>query len=253
MRLPQQADSSMRLSAPPRGGVGIRPRSEGFTLVEVMVVLAIIAIMIALLLLGVASARESALRASCAYNLRNCGVALAKYASERNGKLPVGNPLSSYPDLFQKSFIEEMDSYVGDYKTWGCPAVGVVPMTDPANTGFHVRTGLFYFPHVIGPGTIEQYTSNMPILQDTLYTYSSAWRSNHTRSGQLRTDALPGNPSFRTKFGGTPDGFNALYADTSARWSNFDKALKETVSVHSQPSAVFYSTKAAREAIQAGF
>lgn len=215
--------------------------------------LAIIAVLLALLIAGVSSARESALRASCASNLRNCGVALAKYASEHNGRFPVANPLGTYPDLFQKSFIVEMGTYVDDYKTWGCPAVGVVPMTDPSNTGFHVRTSLFYFPHGIGPGSFEQYTANMPLMQDTLYTYSNAWRSNHTRFGQLRVDALAGNPSFRTKFGGTPDGFNALYADTSVRWNNFDESLKETVQVHSQPSAVFYSTKAAREAFQAGF
>jgi len=65
-----------------------RPRA-GFSLVEVLVVVAIIGTLIALLLPALQAGREAARRLVCASNLRQLGLATAGYESAR-GRFPLG-------------------------------------------------------------------------------------------------------------------------------------------------------------------
>jgi prepilin-type N-terminal cleavage/methylation domain-containing protein len=68
----------------------LRPRPRGFTLVELLVVIGIIALLISILLPGLNKARESAKRVNCASNMRQIGLYIGMYATTYGNKIPLG-------------------------------------------------------------------------------------------------------------------------------------------------------------------
>jgi prepilin-type N-terminal cleavage/methylation domain-containing protein len=75
-----------------------RSRRRGFTLVELLVVIGIIAVLVGLLFPMLRRVRGDADRVKCASQLHQLGVAFAAYANANKGYLPEWGGWHSYPD-----------------------------------------------------------------------------------------------------------------------------------------------------------
>ena len=114
-----------------------KPRA--FTLIELLIVIAIISVLAALLIPAVAKARGGAARTRCAAQLHGIGQMLQMYFGENHNTLPKVNtmpslqpPLNSYPSLVQL-----LAPYAqGGTRVFQCPADQITHQAADAPPGF---------------------------------------------------------------------------------------------------------------------
>jgi prepilin-type N-terminal cleavage/methylation domain-containing protein/prepilin-type processing-associated H-X9-DG protein len=107
-------------------------RRRGFTLVELLVVIGIIALLVSILLPALNKVRQQAATVECASHLRQVGLALAQY---RNANKDWAVPLaryyhgswvvaSGYPQREKDTrWFNYLRSYAGTYKIFNCPTM----------------------------------------------------------------------------------------------------------------------------------
>lgn len=107
--------------------MGSMSRRRGFTLLELLVVVAIIGTVMAILLPALNKVRSQAKRTMCASNLKQVGVGLRSYLSESKDRLPYASfmpslgpfPLSTKNPIY---IAEILETHVGDEpRVFRCP------------------------------------------------------------------------------------------------------------------------------------
>ncbi|MCC6423904.1 MAG: prepilin-type N-terminal cleavage/methylation domain-containing protein [Phycisphaerales bacterium] len=89
-------------------------KQNGFTLVELLVVIGIIALLISILMPSLNKAHQAANRIKCMSNLRQIGVALIQYSNDQKGYLP---PTWSYPNtlVYKGTTYNPIELYWGQF------------------------------------------------------------------------------------------------------------------------------------------
>ena len=142
-----------------------RPR-RGFTLVELLVTVGIIALLIGVLMPALAGARRQARTVACKAQLQQVGHAFSMYLQESKGKYPKGPALPSvnpngYPPLF-----DTLGRYVSDVQAvFRCPSDEELFRTEGISYFYYAELGerplrQTFFWRVVGNA------SQVPVLWD---------------------------------------------------------------------------------------
>ena len=135
-----KVDVTGRQSAGDVHGRRGRGREHGFTLVELLVVIGIIALLISILLPSLNKAREAAKQTACLSNMRQIGIAMVMYTNDFRGMYPA--PYQPTYDPWQASWNLQLvqGKYLsGDLSTYSSPIM-VCPSDDITRAWGHPST-----------------------------------------------------------------------------------------------------------------
>src|SRR3954467_10834838 len=86
--------------------------AKGFTLVELLVVIGIIALLIGLLFPAFTKAREAANRSACLSNLGQLNQAMLLYAGQFHDQIPLGHTADEYQWNYTLNFANSTTTFV---------------------------------------------------------------------------------------------------------------------------------------------
>jgi len=213
---------------------------KAFTLIEFLVVIAIIAILAAILFPVFARARENARRSSCLSNLKQIGLGMMQYVQDYDEMYPN----AYYTDAAGTTFWWTMlQPYVKSSQVFTCPSSPFKDTATPVNGNYGANRQI-----VPLPGTPPL---KMPSLQSTANIYMIMdWGTYHALRNRANISAaqweympgmaaVGGNCDTVTAADNLKDcqtgrhflGINISYADGHAKWLASSEVRRQALSV----------------------
>jgi prepilin-type N-terminal cleavage/methylation domain-containing protein len=220
---------------------------RAFTLTELLVVMAMTALLATVLLSVAFSTQQGAFRAECVSNLRQIGVGLNLYSTEANGYVPIcgwanpsigGNPWQTYQIArcsspgstnytlgFENLGLLFRTKVIPDGKTFYCPSTALIssifsysyytgaptgwPASSTSDFNAYIRAGYNYYPQLRATERINDPTYGTVILPKLTSTSVQLEFGFAT----LVTDLINGTTQLSHLASGSVAGLNALFPD----------------------------------------
>lgn len=197
----------------PTGGL------RGFSLLELMVVLAIATILAALLLPAMRSLRENVNSVVCSSNQRQIGVAFLMYMDDHRERFPSSVHLRDRTTAWNP---QELMAVHHGKEVQGWDGLGLL-----FKWGYCTAPQCFYCPSHHGEHPVERYLEDWhrprmgrPIYGNYHYAGHRDWGSGQLRTWQNADRLVIATDGLRTASDFNHDsGMNVLYGDGSVRWN----------------------------------
>ncbi len=204
---------------------------NGFTLVEMLVVILIIVILISLSFSSLTNAIERARRAACAANLHNLSTGIIGFAAAYDGRTPahVDAPWMWH---VSNTVVTNLNPFINERKQWFCPSSSEFKYMrynwDEYNKTHSYRISSYFNMLVrtgqgptIVPGRMR-WVSNLRdpgVTADTEMMADAAHRQQEWRN-DMTSDSNHRHRSNHIRNDGVPHGSNIAYADGHVQWRN---------------------------------
>lgn len=149
--------------------------SKGFTLVELLVVMAVIAILAGFLVPALGRSREQARRTNCMNNLKQIGLAISMYRLDNN---------DAYPSSLNDLYAADGSKYIDNIDIFICPSSGNGTPANPG-VGDYAYTGNLLTPNAL---------STAPVAADSVATYHRNGKNQLFADGHVKWVPTPASP-----------------------------------------------------------
>jgi prepilin-type N-terminal cleavage/methylation domain-containing protein len=187
----------------------LRPRilPNAFTLIEVLVSIAVIAVLIAISLPAIGRARESARRAECLSNLRSLGQAIQMYRGANDDLLPYAvRPVDvRYDDLDPLPALAEYleaplpsSDAAGAVRTgapFACPSDDTIAFEQGCSYYYSPIDLMTFFPRAFAQQAITAYLARDPTV--VMFNDLDSWHAGEQRGTNGRRVPLTGQNVLR--------------------------------------------------------
>ena len=208
----------------------------GFTLVEILVVLAIVVVLAGLLLTVFSRARENGRRSSCQNNLRQIGLAIRQYVGDNDGVYPAAfEGSSTQQGLF---WVQMVAPYAKNPKIFVCPSQTETPSYYYDYNANRLNTILTSFAQRSFRGKQEsvlQAETSIIILEDTTLMPPNRVVELPASCQLTSPDGPVGAYSGSTIHG---DGGNYAFADGHVKWLSPESRVAAECAAGSYDSSI---------------